>query len=50
MPRFTLKIPRGVRKLFRLPPTRDRLLHDMDDEVAAHLSMRADELRAAGMS
>jgi putative ABC transport system permease protein len=50
MPRFTLKIPRGVRKLFRLPPTRDRLLHDMDDEVAAHLTMRADELRAAGMS
>lgn len=50
MPRFTLRIPRGVRRLFRLPITRDRLRREMDDEVAAHLAMRINELRAAGMS
>jgi len=49
-PRFTRIIPSGVRRLFRLPPNPDRLARDMDDEIAAHLAMRIDELRAAGMS
>ena len=44
------KLPRGVRRLFRLPPTRERLIRDVDDEVTAHIEMRADELRALGMS
>jgi uncharacterized protein YjiS (DUF1127 family) len=39
-----------MRRLFRLPPSRDRLLREMDDEVRMHLAMRIDELRALGMS
>ena len=43
-------LPNGIRRLFRLPRSRERLLREMDDEVRAHLAMRADELRALGMS
>ena len=43
-------LPNGIRRLFRLPPSRARLLREMDDEVRAHIAMRTDELRALGMS
>ena len=43
-------LPNGIRRLFRLPLSRERLLRDMDDEVRAHLEMRIDELRALGMN
>ncbi len=48
-PRFS-GLPRGVRRVFRLPPTRDQLVRDADDEVRLHLAMRVDELRALGVS
>src|SRR5689334_12195538 len=46
------KLPRGVRGLFRLPlpPTRERIIQDLDDEVRLHLDLRIDELRSLGMS
>jgi putative ABC transport system permease protein len=47
---LTAKLPPGVRRLFRLPQSRERLLRDLDDELAAHLAMRVDELRASGLS
>jgi Acidobacterial duplicated orphan permease len=50
MRHYFSKLPRGVRRLFRLPPTRERILRDADDEVSLHLDMRVDELRALGMS
>ena len=43
-------LPNRVRRLFRLPPSRERLLREMDDEIRAHIAMRIDELRALGMS
>ena len=43
-------LPHGVRRLFRLPPTRERLLRDMDEEVRAHLALRAEELQSLGLS
>jgi putative ABC transport system permease protein len=43
------RLPRGVRRLFRLPPTRERIIREVDDEVNLHIEMRADELRALGM-
>jgi len=43
------RLPHGIRRLFRLPPTRERLLRGMDEEVRAHLAMRTEELRALGM-
>jgi putative ABC transport system permease protein len=39
-----------MRRLFRLPPTRERIIRDLDDEVRVHLDLRADELRALGWS
>ena len=47
---FSPKLPTGVRRLFQLPFSRRHLTRDMDEEVAAHLAMRVDELRALGMS
>ena len=47
MPRFVSKLPRGIRRLFRLPPTRERLIRDVDEEVSLHLELRADELLLA---
>ena len=44
------RVPRGVRRLLRLPLTRERLVRDVDDEVRSHLAMRVDELRALGLS
>jgi predicted permease len=43
-------LPNGIRRLFRLPQTGDRLRHDMDDEIRAHLDMRVADLGALGMS
>ncbi len=50
MRHFTKKLPPGVRRFFRLPQNRARLLHEMDDELASHIAMRVDELRAMGLS
>ncbi|HEY9479277.1 MAG TPA: ABC transporter permease, partial [Gemmatimonadaceae bacterium] len=44
------KLPPGVRRLFRLPGSRARILRDLDDEMRIHLAMRVEELRALGMS
>ncbi len=44
------KVPRGVRRLFRLPLTRERIVRDLDEEMRTHLAMRVDDLRAAGVS
>ncbi|MEO6877574.1 MAG: ABC transporter permease, partial [Gemmatimonadaceae bacterium] len=44
------KLPGGVRRLFRLPASRERIVRDLDEEVRTHLAMRIDELRALGMS
>jgi predicted permease len=43
-------LPRGIRRLFRLPDTRERLMRDADDEMRTHLEMWADEFRSRGMS
>jgi predicted permease len=43
-------LPNGIRRLVRLPQSRERLLREMDDEVHAHIAMRIDELVALGMS
>ncbi len=45
-----MRLPRGVRRLLRLPPTRERILRDVDDEVSLHIDLRADEFRKQGMS
>jgi hypothetical protein len=47
-PQITL--PRGVRRLFRLPESRDRLMRDADEEAEFHLDMWRAEFRAQGMS
>lgn len=47
---LTPKLPPGVRRFFRLPQSRGRLIREMDEEVELHLAMRIDELRALGMS
>src|SRR5919112_6160008 len=44
------KLPNGVRRLLRLPQSRDRMLREVDDEVNAHLALRVDHLRSLGMS
>jgi predicted permease len=43
-------LPSGIRRLLRLPSTNVRRAREIDDEIRAHLEMRAAELRAAGMS
>ena len=50
MSRFASKLPYGVRRLFRLPLSRDRLISDMDEELATHFAMRVEDLRRLGMS
>src|SRR5688572_13383521 len=44
------RLPRGVRRLFRLPPTRDRMLSDADEEMRFHIDAWTEELRARGLS
>ena len=43
-------LPRGVRRLFRLPATRQRLVQDADDEMRLHLDLWTQEFRSQGMS
>jgi putative ABC transport system permease protein len=43
-------LPDGVRRLFRLPATRERLIQDADDEIRMHLDFWAQEFRNQGMS
>lgn len=43
------KLPRGVRRLFRLSVTRAGMLDNVDDEMRFHFAMRVAELRALGM-
>src|SRR5690242_13967662 len=50
MVKFTDGLPSGVRRLFRLPSSRARLVDDMEGEMRIHVEMRAAELRAAGLS
>jgi len=45
-----MRLPRGIRRWLRLPPTRQRILRDLDDEVSLHVDLRVEELRAQGMS
>ncbi len=46
----SVKLPPGVRRLFRLPGSRARMLRDLDEEMRIHFAMRVEELRALGMS
>lgn len=50
MSAFFSKLPSGVRRLFRLPRTRARLISELDEELDAHLAMRIEELRQLGLS
>jgi putative ABC transport system permease protein len=50
MRKLTEWLPRGARRLFRLPPTRDRLISDADEEIRFHIDAWTEELRAQGMS
>lgn len=43
-------LPRGVRRLFHLPPTRQRLIADADEEIRFHIDAWTDELRSQGLS
>ncbi|MFN2567191.1 MAG: ABC transporter permease, partial [Gemmatimonadaceae bacterium] len=47
---FASRLPPSVRRLFRLPGSRARMLRDLDEELQTHLAMRIDELRSLGMS
>jgi len=44
-----MRIPRGVRRVFRLPTTRERLVRELDDEVRFHIETRVERLVARGM-
>jgi putative ABC transport system permease protein len=50
MPDFLSKLPRGVRRLFRLPQTRGRMVRESDEELRFHFAMRVAEFRALGWS
>ena len=43
-------LPRGIRRVFRLPDTRDRLMREADDEMRMHLELWTAEFRSRGMS
>ena len=47
---FPLRLPRQIRRLLRLPMTRERIIRDADEEIAFHLAMRVAEFQARGMS
>lgn len=40
----------GWRRAFRLPASRRQVERELDDELTFHLAMRAEKLRAAGLS
>ena len=50
MPNPLRRLPPSVRRLFRLPPTRDRMLADADEEIRFHIDAWTEELRARGLS
>ncbi|HEV7705922.1 MAG TPA: ABC transporter permease [Gemmatimonadaceae bacterium] len=43
-----MRIPAGVRRVFRLPISRERIARDLDDEVRFHVEMRTKRLREKG--
>ena len=43
-------LPRGVRRLFRLPAARHRLIADADEEIRFHIDAWTEDLRAKGHS
>ncbi len=45
-----MRIPAGVRRVFRLPSSRERIARDLDDEVRFHVEMRTNRLRNEGYS
>jgi putative ABC transport system permease protein len=45
-----VRIPAGVRRVFRLPSSRERIARDLDDEVRFHVDMRTKRLRDQGYS
>ena len=44
-----LTMPPGIRRALRLPPTRERLTRELEDEMCFHIEMRIAELVAGGM-
>jgi predicted permease len=44
------RLPRGIRRLLRLPFSADRARREVDDEVRFHLELRAESLRRRGLS
>jgi len=50
MRKHSWSLPVGIRRLFRLPHTRERLIREGDEEMRLHLELWAEELRARGMS
>ena len=44
-----MRRPTGVRRVFRLPSTEDRLARDLDEEVAFHVERRVARLIAEGV-
>jgi putative ABC transport system permease protein len=45
-----MRIPAGVRRVFRLPSSRERIARELDDEVRFHVEMRTKTLREQGYS
>ncbi len=43
-------LPEGFRRVFRMPASRNRISRDVQDEIAFHLAMREERLRAQGHS
>jgi putative ABC transport system permease protein len=43
-----MRIPAGVRRVFRLPSSRERIARELDDEVRFHVEMRTKTLRERG--
>jgi putative ABC transport system permease protein len=44
-----MMLPDGFRRVFRLPASPARVERDVDEEIAFHLAMREERLRAAGV-
>ncbi|MEP7066907.1 MAG: ABC transporter permease [Gemmatimonadota bacterium] len=43
-----MRVPLGVRRVFRFPVSRERITRDLDDEVRFHVEMRTKRLHDAG--
>ena len=43
-------LPDGFRRAFRLPASRARVVREVEDEIAFHLAMKEERLRARGLS